>query len=76
VISGGFLKLESLDFWMTPSPNEIVVGKSRPKRSDKKRQEATTELSPVVAFAHRKVSPFVAQNRRFLSLIQRNFISL
>jgi len=21
---GGFLKLESLDFWMTPSPNEIV----------------------------------------------------
>jgi len=24
VITGGFLKLESLDFWMTPSPNEIV----------------------------------------------------
>jgi hypothetical protein len=35
VISDGFLKLESLDFWMTPSPNEIVGGKSSPKRSDK-----------------------------------------
>jgi len=33
-------------------------------------------LSPVVAFAHQKVSPFVARNRRFLSLMQHDFISL
>ena len=45
VISGGFLKVESLDFWMTPSPNEIVRGKSGVKRSDKKRQQTCRQLS-------------------------------
>jgi hypothetical protein len=61
---------------MTPSPNEIVGGKSGAKRSDIRRQKATTNLSPVVASAHKKVSPIVARNRRFLSLSQRNWISL
>jgi hypothetical protein len=72
----GFLKFESLDFFETPSPNEIVGGKSGAKRSDIRRQKATTNLSPVVASAHKKVSPIVARNRRFLSLSQRNWISL
>jgi hypothetical protein len=76
VISGGFLKLESLDFWMTPSPNEIVGEKSSAKRSEKRRQKATANLSPVIASTHQKLSPFVARNCRFLSLSQRNWISL
>jgi hypothetical protein len=41
VISGGFLKLESLTFFETPSPNEIVRGKSW---CEAKRQKATTNL--------------------------------
>ena len=61
---------------MTPSPNEIVGEKSGAKRSEKRRQKATTNLSPVVASARQKVSPFVARTCRFLSLSQRNWISL
>jgi hypothetical protein len=41
VILGGFLKLESLDFLMTPSPNEIVgkkAGRNVAAKSGKWRQ--------------------------------------
>jgi hypothetical protein len=62
VISGGFLKLESLDFWMTPSPNEIVGGK---KRCKEKGQNATTHLSVVVASTNQKVSLLVAYSAYF-----------
>jgi hypothetical protein len=43
-------------FWMTPSPNEIVGGKSSPKRSDKKRQRTCRHLSLELVASSRLVS--------------------
>jgi hypothetical protein len=81
--SDGFLKLESLNFFETPSPNEIVREKSGPKPSGKKQRKATThlslfvasapEMSPLlVAFCHLNLSPFVA----FCRNARPGFISL
>jgi hypothetical protein len=60
MISGGFLKLESLDFWMTPSPNEIVGWKSSAKRGGKKRQKAATNLPPFSAMTRGNLPLFAA----------------
>jgi hypothetical protein len=57
VICNGFLKLESLDFFETPSPNEIVWEKFGAKRSD----------NALVAFCCIRSRNFVA-TRRLLSL--------
>jgi hypothetical protein len=81
--SDGFLKLESLNFFETPSPTETGKKKCGPKPGDKKQQKATTHLSLfvasapeisslLVAFSHLNLSPFVA----FCRYTQRNFISL
>jgi hypothetical protein len=81
--SDGFLKLESLDFFETPSPTETGRKKCGPKPGDKKQQKATTHLSLFVAsapeissllaaFRHLNLSPFVALGR----YMRRDFISL
>jgi hypothetical protein len=82
VISDGFLKLESLDFWMTPSPNEIVREKSGAKRGGKKRQKATTNLSllshPLLKF-RRTLPLFVIEFVAIVAIcryMRRDFISL
>jgi hypothetical protein len=62
VICGGFLKLESLDFWMTPSPNEIVGGKVV-------RSEATRSDNELVASCRFYSSKSVAFCRSKLSLL-------
>jgi hypothetical protein len=64
-VSGGFLKLESLDFWMTPSPNEIVWKKDGSKPSGKKRQKAAMNLSQYDAFCRWQF----AASCRLLSLL-------
>jgi hypothetical protein len=56
--SDGFLKLESLSYFETPSPNEIVGEKGGSKPSDKKRQKAAMNLSQFVALTCRLLSPF------------------
>jgi hypothetical protein len=66
----GFLKLESLDFFETPSPTKIGSEKRNQKPGDEKRRKATTHLSLFVAstpefssalaaFRHLNLSPFV-----------------
>jgi len=60
VITGGFLKLESLDFLMTPSPNEIVRGKSGAKRGGKKRQKAAMNLPQFAAMVWGNLPLFAA----------------
>jgi len=57
--SDGFLKLESLTFFETPSPNEIVRGKDSAKRGGKKREKAAMNLPQVVAMARENL-PAVA----------------
>jgi hypothetical protein len=44
--------LESLDFWMTISPNVIVEKKCDSKPSEKKRQKAAMNLSLFAASSH------------------------
>jgi hypothetical protein len=43
-VSGGFLKLESLDFWMTPSPKLWLEEKSRAKPERQKATKGGNEL--------------------------------
>jgi hypothetical protein len=81
--SDGFLKLESLDFFETPSPTKFGSEKHNQKPSDKMQRKATTNLSLFVAstpaissalaaFRHLNLSPFVALGR----YARRDFISL
>jgi hypothetical protein len=83
VISDGFLKLESLDFFETPSPNEIVREKWQPETRQLKATKSDNEF---VAFRRihslkfRRHSPllsleFVAICRP-LPHLRRDFISL
>jgi hypothetical protein len=60
VIFGGFLKLESLDFWMTPSPNEIVGVKGGAKRGGKKQQKAAMNLPQLAAMTRGNLPLFAA----------------
>jgi len=58
--SDGFLKLESLNFFETPSPNEIVRGKSGAKRGGKKRQKAAMNLPQFAAMVWGNLPLFAA----------------
>jgi len=69
--SGGFLKLESLDFFETPSPNNFVGKKRGVKTRGKLRQKAAMNLPlfaamtggilpPLAALCHRQLPDFVA----------------
>jgi len=60
VISGGFLKLESLEFLMTPSPNEIVREKCGQNPCRKQRQRTAMDLPEFVAMAYEALPPFFA----------------
>jgi hypothetical protein len=83
VISGGFQKLESLIFLMTPTPTESGRKKYDLKPRGKKQQKATTSLSqfvamagenlpPRAAFCHRQLPEFTA----FCRSARRGFISI
>jgi hypothetical protein len=58
--SDGFLKLESLDFFETPSPNEIVGGKTRPEI---KRQKAIKSGNRLAAICRIRSQTFAASCR-------------
>jgi len=73
--SDGFLKLESLDFFETPTPTESGRKKHILKSRGKKRQKAATNLPqfvamareilpPLAAFCHRQLPEFAAVCRR------------
>jgi hypothetical protein len=75
VIFDGFLKLESLDFWMTPSPNEIVREKSGAKHGGKKRQKAAMNLLQWCGEICRSLPPYDTGSCRHLPHSRPDFIS-
>ena len=58
---------------MTPSPNEIVVGKSEAKRSDKKRQQTCRQLSLPLIKNCRLLSLEIVASCRLYSVISSHF---
>jgi hypothetical protein len=64
--SDGFLILESLDFFETPSPTESGGKKCAPGTRNKRRQKATTNLLQFVAMARELLPPLVALCHRQL----------
>jgi hypothetical protein len=62
----GFLKLESLDFWKTPSPTESGGKKCAPETRNKRRQKAITNLLQFVAMARELLPPLAALCHRQL----------
>ena len=73
MISDGFLKLESLDIFDTPTPNEIVRRKSGAKRSDKKRQRTCRQLLLPLIKKCRLLSLETVASCRLCSVISSHF---
>jgi len=60
VISGGFLKLESPDFWMTPSPTHSLRKNAAAKAGVEFRCRALTISTRLNAFQHSSSTPLNA----------------
>jgi hypothetical protein len=60
VISDGFLKLESLNFWMTPSPKHSLQKKAPEKAGVEFRCRALTISTRLNAFQHSSSTPLNA----------------